>query len=43
MGQARPVLDESRLVRGLARQLRAEVSRDGADRLTLTLPVRHGG
>lgn len=43
IGQARPTLDEGRLVRGLARQLRAEVVRDGGDRLTLSLPVRQDG
>lgn len=43
VGQARPVLDDGRLVRGLARQLRAEVTRDGGDRLTIAVPVRHDG
>ncbi len=39
MGHARPVLDDGRLVRGLARQLRADVVRGGADVLTITLPA----
>ncbi|MEH3040522.1 MAG: GAF domain-containing protein [Sphingomonas paucimobilis] len=43
LGQARPALDEGRLVRGLARQLRAEVTRDGTDGLTIAVPVRHDG
>lgn len=43
MGQPRPALDDSRLVRGLARQLRATLTRDGADRLTITVPGHHGG
>lgn len=42
MGQANPVLDDSRLVRGLARQLRATILRDG-DRLTLSVPGRDDG
>lgn len=42
LGAARPALDHSRLVRGLARQLRAELARDGADRLTLALADGHG-
>jgi len=43
MGQARPALDDGRLVRGLARQLRAEVARDGADRLTIVVPGHYDG
>jgi two-component sensor histidine kinase len=43
MGQPRPALDDGRLVRGLARQLRAEVARDGAERLTITVPGRAHG
>lgn len=43
IGQARPVLDDGRLVRGLARQLRAEVARNGDDLLTIAIPVRHDG
>ncbi|WP_294321252.1 GAF domain-containing protein [uncultured Sphingomonas sp.] len=43
MGQPRPTLDDSRLVRGLARQLRADVARDGGDRLTIAVPGRHDG
>lgn len=43
MGAARPALDEGRLVRGLARQLRADVTRDGGDRLTIAVPVPHYG
>ena len=43
MGHSMPALDDGRLVRGLARQLRAAVARDGTDRLTLSVPVRHDG
>ncbi|WP_156348528.1 histidine kinase dimerization/phosphoacceptor domain -containing protein [Sphingomonas sp. Leaf23] len=42
MGQANPVLDDSRLVRGLARQLRATILRDG-ERLTLSVAGRDDG
>lgn len=37
MGQPHPALDDGRLVRGLARQLRAEVLRDGDTALTITI------
>ncbi|MFD1034685.1 GAF domain-containing protein [Sphingomonas hankookensis] len=43
MGQPRAALDDGRLVRGLARQLRAEVARDGAERLTIAIPGRTDG
>ncbi len=43
MGVARPALDDSRLVRGLSRQLRATVARNGTDRLTLSIPGRAHG
>lgn len=43
MGQARPALDDGRLVRGLTRQLRAEVAREGDDRLTIAVPARQDG
>ncbi len=43
MGQPRPALDDGRLARGLARQLRAEVARDGAERLTIAIPGRTDG
>jgi two-component sensor histidine kinase len=38
LGQADAVRDGSRLVRGLSQQLRAELGRDGAHRITLSLP-----
>ncbi|PXA98528.1 hypothetical protein DMC47_08125 [Nostoc sp. 3335mG] len=40
LGCPRPVLDEGRLVRGLSRQLRATVGRDGDERLTITMTGR---
>lgn len=44
MGIARSAIDDGRLVRGLSRQLRATVTRNGTDRLTLLIPGRaHGG
>lgn len=43
MGHPRPALDDGRLTRGLARQLRADVVRDGADVLTITLPAYTDG
>ncbi len=43
MGQPRPALDDGRLVRGLARQLRADVARDGAGRLTIAVPGHYDG
>lgn len=42
MGMPDPTLDDSRLVRGLARQLRATTTR-ADDRLTLIVPVRDDG
>lgn len=44
MGEPRPAIDDGRLVRGLSRQLRATLGRNGDDRLTLVIPGRaHGG
>lgn len=43
MGEARPTLDEGRLVRGLSRQLRATMIRNGTDCLTLAIPGRAHG
>ncbi|MEP9401344.1 GAF domain-containing protein [Sphingomonas silueang] len=41
LGAAQPAIDDSRLVRALLRQLRAELARDGADALAVTLAA-HG-
>ncbi|MDJ0275672.1 histidine kinase dimerization/phosphoacceptor domain -containing protein [Sphingomonas sp. 2R-10] len=43
MGRPRPAIDDGRLVRGLARQLRADVARDGAGQLTILIPGRAHG
>lgn len=43
MGVSRPSIDDGRLVRGLSRQLRATLTRNGTDRLTLSIPKRAHG
>ncbi len=42
LGRPRCTLDASRLVRGLARQLRATLARDGDNLLTIAIPVAPG-